>query len=119
MALIFATNSPKFTDSSDPTAYESVQFKPDTDGHIFLLHPEEVEPLAARAGLVLERLTLSSNPLTSGHVKTEFFLRRMPKPLIDGLEQLTKQLPSRLAKRLFTEIAARFRRPGYALGVQI
>jgi hypothetical protein len=71
---------PDITDSSDSTAYESLQFKPDTDGHIFLLHPEEVESLAGRAGLVLERLTLSSNPFTSGHVKTEFFLRRMPGP---------------------------------------
>jgi hypothetical protein len=77
-----------------------------------LLHPDEVEPLAVRAGLVLERLTLSSNPLTSGHVKMEFFLRHMPKPLVDGLEQLTQQLPSPLTKRLFTQIAARFRRPG-------
>ncbi len=115
----FRNKLPKFTDSSDPTAYESVQFKPDTDGHIFLLHPEEVEPLAARAGLVLERLTLSANPLTSGHVKTEFFLRRMPRPLVDGLEQLTGKLPSRLTKRLFAQIAARFRRPGCAQGMQI
>jgi len=84
-----------------------------------LLHPEEVEPLAARAGLVLERLTLSANPLTSGHVQTEFFLRCMPRPLVDGLEQLTGKLPSRVTKRLFAQIAARFRRPGCAQGMQI
>ena len=110
----FRNKLPKFTDSVDPKAYESVQFKPDTDGHIFLLYPEEIEPLSARSGLVLERLTLSSNPLTSGHVKMEFFLRHMPKPLVDGLEQLTQQLPSPLTKRLFAQIAARFRRPGAA-----
>ena len=82
----FRNKLPKFTDSSDPTAYESVQFKPDTDGHIFLLHPEEIEPLAARTGLVLERLTLSTNPLSSGHVKTEIF----PAPHAPALGRRTR-----------------------------
>ena len=107
----FRNRLPKFTESSDPAAYESLQFKPDTDGHIFLLHPEEIQPLADCAGLVLEELILSSNPLTSGHVKTEFFLRRLPRPLVDVLERLTRELPSRLTKRLFTQMAVRFRRP--------
>ena len=107
----FRNQLPKFTEASDPAVYESVQFKPDTDGHIFLLHPEEVKPLAERAGLILERLTLSSNPLTSGHVKTEFFLRRLPRPLVDGIEYLTAYLPSFLTTKLFTQMAVRFRRP--------
>ncbi len=102
---------PKFSESSDPGVYESVQFQPDADGHIFLLHPDEVEPLAARAGLVLEKMILSTNPLTSGHVKTEFFLRRLPRPVVDGIEHFTGALPSGLTTRLMTQIAARFRRP--------
>lgn len=107
----FRNNLPKFTESSDPTVYESVQFKPDADGHIFLLHPGEVKPLADRAGLVLEKLTLSTNLLTSGHVKTEFFLRRLSRPLVDGIEQLTGYLPASLTRRLLTQMAVRFRRP--------
>ena len=102
---------PKFSESSDPAVYESVQFKPDADGHIFLLHPDEIEPLAARAGLVLERLILSTNPLTSGHVKTEFFLRRLPRPLVDGIEHFTGAFPPSLTTRLMTQMAVRFRRP--------
>jgi Methyltransferase domain len=50
----FRNHLPKFTESSDPAVYESVQFKPDTDGHIFLLHPEEAEPLAARGARAQE-----------------------------------------------------------------
>ncbi len=107
----FRNQLPKFSESSDPAAYESVQFKPDTDGHIFLLHPEEIEALAARAGLVLEKLTLSTNPLTSGHMKTEFFLRRLPRPVVDGIEYLTRRLPAGLTTRLSTQLAVRFRRP--------
>ncbi len=107
----FRNQMPKFSESSDPAVYESVQFKPDTDGHIFLLHPEEIASLAARAGLVLEKLKLSSNPLTSGHVKTEFLLRRLPRSLITGIEHLTGQLPLRLTRYFSTQMAARFRRP--------
>src|SRR5262245_48119639 len=33
---------PKFSDCPDPSAYESIQFKPNSDGHIFLLHTTEV-----------------------------------------------------------------------------
>ncbi|MEO5754463.1 MAG: methyltransferase domain-containing protein [Chthoniobacterales bacterium] len=110
----FRNKLPKFSDSLDPAVYESVQFKPDTDGHIFLLHPGEVEPLAARAGLVLEKLILSTNPLTSGHMKTELALRRIPRQLVDGIENLTGHLPARLRRKLSSQIVARFRRPGVA-----
>ncbi len=106
----FRNKLPKFTDSSDPAVYESVQFRPDTDGHIFLLHPEEVEPLAARAGLQLEELRLSTNPLTSGHMKTEYLLQHLPRPLVDGIESLSGRLPPGLTKKLSTQISARFRR---------
>ncbi|MGI8891138.1 MAG: class I SAM-dependent methyltransferase [Chthoniobacterales bacterium] len=107
----FRNNLPKFSETSDPAAYESIQFKPDTDGHIFLLHPEEIEPLAKRAGLVLEKLKLSTNPLTSGHVKTAVFLRHLPRPVVERIERFTGELPRRLTKRISTQIVARFRRP--------
>ena len=42
---------PKFSECPDPSIYEEIQFKPNSDGHIFLLHPDEIQPLAARSGL--------------------------------------------------------------------
>ncbi len=107
----FRNKLPKFSDSSDPTAYESIQFKPDADGHIFLLHPEEIEPLAKKAGLILEKLKLSTNPLTSGHVKTEPMLQKLPRSFVQGIERMTNRLPTGLIRRLSTQMAARFRRP--------
>ena len=107
----FRNQLPKFTEVADPTVYESVQFKPDTDGHIFLLHPDELEPLARRAGLELEKMTLSTNPLTNGHLKTEAILRRLPRPVVEGIETLSGRLPFDLTSRLLTQLAARFRRP--------
>src|SRR4051794_8364905 len=50
----FRNRLPKFSDCPDPSAFESIQFKPNADGHIFLLHVDEIEPLARRAGLVVE-----------------------------------------------------------------
>jgi 2-polyprenyl-3-methyl-5-hydroxy-6-metoxy-1,4-benzoquinol methylase len=107
----FRNKLPKFSESSNPAIYESVQFRPDTDGHIFLLHPDEIPSLAAHAGLLLEKLVLSTNPLTSGHMKMEFVLRRVPMRLVEGIENLTGRLPSSLTKRLLTQMAVRFRRP--------
>jgi 2-polyprenyl-6-hydroxyphenyl methylase/3-demethylubiquinone-9 3-methyltransferase len=106
----FRNKLPKFTEASNPAIYESVQFQPDTDGHIFLLYPEEVERLAPQAGLVLEKLLLFSNPLTSGHMKMEFILRRMPKWFVNTIELLTDRLPAGLTSKLATQLAARFRR---------
>ncbi|MEO7724717.1 MAG: hypothetical protein ABIU29_08535 [Chthoniobacterales bacterium] len=44
-------------------------------------------------------------------MKTEFALRRLPRPLIDGIEHFTGALPSSLTTRPMTQMAVRFRRP--------
>ena len=36
----FRNTLPRFSDCVDPTIYEGGQFKPNADGHIFLLHPD-------------------------------------------------------------------------------
>ncbi len=107
----FRNHLPKFSECSDPTVYEAQQFKPDSDGHIFLLHPEEIEPLAQSAGLELERFDLMTNPLTSGHMKTKMLLRATPRALVGQIENLTSRLPEEWRRRLSTQIVARFRKP--------
>ncbi len=107
----FRNHLPKFSECSDPTVYEEHQFKPDSDGHIFLLHPEEIEPLAASAGLVLEKFALMTNPFTSGHMKTRVLLRATPQTMVKQIENLTSRLPADWTRRLLTQIVARFRKP--------
>ncbi len=107
----FRNHLPKFSECTDPAIYEDHQFKPDSDGHIFLLHPEEIEPLAVSAGLELERFALMTNPLTSGHMKTRLLLRAMPKSLVHQLENLSARLPEDWTRQIFTQIVARFRKP--------
>jgi 2-polyprenyl-3-methyl-5-hydroxy-6-metoxy-1,4-benzoquinol methylase len=101
---------PKFSDCADPSVYESRQFKPNADGHIFLLHPDEIEPLAKRAGLRVDQMVLFTTPLTAGHVKTESLLRILPKRVVDSLENATRRLPLFLKERGLVQMAVRFQK---------
>ena len=80
---------PKFSDCPDASIFENIQFKPDADGHIFLLHRDEIVDLVKKAGLILKELYLFTNPLTNGHMKTKYLLPFIPKNIIDLLELLT------------------------------
>ena len=73
---------PKFSECEDAGRYEAVQFRPNSDGHIFLLHPDEIDGLARRAGLDVDALTLFTNPLTSGHMKSEVVLAVLPAGIV-------------------------------------
>lgn len=102
---------PKFSDCQDPALFESQQFKPDADGHIFLLHPEEIYRLAAQSGLVVDKLLHFTNPLTNGHLKTEALLRVLPRRWVVALESLSQKLPGALAQKLLLQTGVRMRKP--------
>ena len=104
----FRNRLPRFADCTDPSVFEGNQFKPDSDGHIFLLHPDEVHTLAARAGLAVDELVLFTNPLTNGHLKTAAALQALPRSLVATLEQATARLPTFVRRRLCVQLAVRF-----------
>jgi 2-polyprenyl-3-methyl-5-hydroxy-6-metoxy-1,4-benzoquinol methylase len=106
----FRNHLPKFSECADPRIYEAVQFKPNSDGHIFLLHPEEIRQIGDRAGLEVDRLELITNPLTNGHIKLEPLLRLLPKWFVDAVENVTQRLPESIGRRLLTQTAVRLRR---------
>ena len=101
---------PKFSECADPSVFESIQFKPNSDGHIFLLHSDEIEPLARRAGLEVEKIALLTNPLTAGHMKTEPLLKVLPRPIVNLAENVSRHLPSLLKKKALVQMAVRFRK---------
>ncbi len=107
----FLNKLPKFSDCPDPARYESVQFKPNSDGHIFLLHPEEVGVLAERAGLVMEKLRLFTSPITIGHKKTGRLHRIFPRGIIQAQEKAVQWLPFALRRKISFMMAALFRKP--------
>ena len=106
----FRNPLPRFSDCPDPGVYDSVQFQPNSDGHIFLLHPDEIRPLAERAGLEVEELTLFTNPLTHGHLKTSRLLDLLPRAVINIAEAATRRLPHAIGRRLLLQMAVRFRK---------
>jgi 2-polyprenyl-3-methyl-5-hydroxy-6-metoxy-1,4-benzoquinol methylase len=102
---------PRFSECADPSVYESVQFQPDADGHVFLLHPDEIGTLAAAAGLELDAMRLFSNVLTSGHMGTEAVLQRLPRGVVRACEAVTSRLPAWPRERLSSHLAIRLRKP--------
>jgi 2-polyprenyl-3-methyl-5-hydroxy-6-metoxy-1,4-benzoquinol methylase len=106
----FKNRLPKFSECADPGVFESVQFKPNSDGHIFLLHVDEIEPLARRAGLVVEKIALFTNPLTAGHVKTEALLKILPRGVVRLAEGVSRSLPLALKKKTLVQMGVRFQK---------
>jgi 2-polyprenyl-6-hydroxyphenyl methylase/3-demethylubiquinone-9 3-methyltransferase len=94
---------PRFSDCSDPSLYEASQFEAGAYGHIFLLHADEVESLAAAAGLAVRELRVFNNVLTSGFAKTEALLAILPRALVSWLEEVTAALSTPVCRKLNTQ----------------
>ncbi len=102
---------PRFSDCDDPSIYESGQFKPDADGHIFLLYQDEIDRFACAAGLIVEELIFFTNPLTNGHMKSSHLLRFLPRFLVDAVENSVQMLPMRICEKILLQVGVRFRKP--------
>ncbi|MGH7282623.1 MAG: class I SAM-dependent methyltransferase [Polyangiaceae bacterium] len=102
----FRNRLPKFSECPDASQFEAVQFKPDADGHIFLLHDQEVRELAERAGLEVLELRLYNNSLTIGALGTQRLLQFLPLDPVRRLERLSERAPRRIARKMLTGMAA-------------
>jgi 2-polyprenyl-6-hydroxyphenyl methylase/3-demethylubiquinone-9 3-methyltransferase len=102
----FRTPLPKFSDCADPSRFESSQFQPDGDGHIFLLHPEEMKSLAEASGFRVQELRLFINPLTRGHLGTSGLLKWLPESMVWTGERLGQRLPMRLRSKMHVHLAS-------------
>lgn len=101
---------PRFSDCKDPSAFESVQFKPDSDGHIFLLWPDEIVSLGERTKLEVLEHRFITWPLTNGHLKTAALLQVLPRGIVLGLERLVRKMPRFILKRIMIQSAVCYRR---------
>lgn len=107
----FHNKLPRFSDCPDPSVFESVQFKPDSDGHIFLLHSDEISTITDNCGLLLKKLSLFTNPLTAGYVKTEALLKVLPKSFVDHAEELSRALPNFIKRKICIQLGAALHKP--------
>lgn len=103
---------PKFSDCADPSVYEASQFKPNSDGHIFLLHPDELISLAQKAGLEVKAMTFFCNPLTAGHMQLWRLLKILPPALVKLVEHGTAKLPSTLLQQIHCHAACVYQKAG-------
>ncbi len=101
---------PRFSDCPDPSIFESVQFKPDGDGHIFLLYADELRTFARNAGLELRELKFYGNPLTNGYLKLGRVLPLLPEWWVEGVERVTQRLPAVLSRKVNAALVAVLRR---------
>jgi 2-polyprenyl-6-hydroxyphenyl methylase/3-demethylubiquinone-9 3-methyltransferase len=98
----FRNKLPRFSDCPDPSIFENIQFKPNSDGHIFLLHLDEIKTLAEKAELSIIKIDTMTNFLTSGHMKTHHLLKIIPFYIINLIENLSQKLPSFLRQKINT-----------------
>lgn len=96
----FGNGLPRFSDFEDPSIFEADQFKPDDDGHIFLLHEDEMRSLATAAGLEVVEHRTFTNPLTAGFMGLRRVHMAMPGAIIGMVEGMTRQLPALVARKL-------------------
>lgn len=106
----FRNNLPRFSDCADPSQYEALQFKPNSDGHIFLLWPDEVSTLAEKAGLHVIEQRLLTTALTNGHVKTAILLKLLPRRVIFLLEKLAQFMPTFVKRKIMVQTALCYQR---------
>jgi 2-polyprenyl-6-hydroxyphenyl methylase/3-demethylubiquinone-9 3-methyltransferase len=89
----FRNQLPTHSTITDFSALESQQFKPDADGHLFLITPDEMTNLANMAGLAVERMTLWGTPFLTGHVRLSQLASKPVCWASYQLEWLTQKLP--------------------------
>lgn len=104
----FRNDLPRFSDCPDPSIFESVQFGPDSDDHIFLLHQDEVINLAQAIGLKIDQFVLLNNPLTQGHIKLGKLLKVLPQGIVNFLEAASQRMPLSIASKVHSSMAVRF-----------
>ncbi len=102
---------PRFSDFANPEIFESSQFKPDADGHIFLLHPDELETLASKAGLKIVSLELINTVFVSGNRHLARILRIIPKWIVTLCDALLKRSPRAIREKVTATAIVVYQKP--------
>lgn len=96
----FRNNLPTYSRIQDFTALEKDQFKPDADGHLFLITPEEMKDIASSAGLVTEEITVWGTPFITGQSGVRYLTPMLPAGGWYALERLVQSYTPGLMRTL-------------------
>lgn len=106
----FRNSLPRFTECKDPSVFESMQFGPNADDHIFLLYEDEMIDFGEKAGLELLRYEQFTNPLSAGHVKLRHLHKVLPVSMIEFLENRSRRMPKFVKSHLMNSSLAVYRK---------
>jgi 2-polyprenyl-3-methyl-5-hydroxy-6-metoxy-1,4-benzoquinol methylase len=95
-----------YSEIADPVALEAKQFKPDADGHLYLLTPAELRRLSARAGLRVDQLDLYATPFITGHCRLSMIQGQPVARICCQLEQLSQCLSFKIREKFCFLISA-------------
>jgi 2-polyprenyl-3-methyl-5-hydroxy-6-metoxy-1,4-benzoquinol methylase len=95
----FRNKRQTYSQVKDFTALESGQFKPDADGHLFLITPTEMKQIAAEAGLRVERLLVWGTPFISGESGFRILSKILPTGLCYRLERFSQGLSTTILQK--------------------
>jgi len=107
----FRNRSPRFSETRDPAIFESMQFQPDADGHIFLLHDDEIAALAAFVGLEVCSIQFLVSPILKGALGLAAVTRYLPRWFIKALDSLVRLLPGKLRRVLLMQLVILLKKP--------
>ena len=96
---------PKFSNFPNPTIFEKEQFKPNADGHIFILYKDELEKFALESNLLVRETVIQNNYLTEGHYKLRLLYKFLPVTFIRKIEKLTQKLPLFIRLKMHNNIS--------------
>jgi 2-polyprenyl-3-methyl-5-hydroxy-6-metoxy-1,4-benzoquinol methylase len=102
----FRNRLPTYAEIEDLKSLEARQFRPDADGHLFLMTPAELCDVAAQAGLRVQEIALCATPFLTGHCKFSLLRSEPVVPVCYLLEKLCQRLPAALRQRLCFSISA-------------
>ncbi len=102
----FRNPLPTYAEITDEQALESRQFRPDADGHLFLITPAELCDLASRAGLEVERLELFATPFITGHCGFSMMRGKLAASACYAMEKLCQRLPAALKEKFCYSMVA-------------
>lgn len=93
-----------YSQIDNPSDLEVDQFKPDADGHLFLITTKELHRMAMDSGLSVQSVFLWASPFITGHAGARLLSHFVPLRLLYNLEETIGK--SRAASRLCYSILA-------------
>jgi 2-polyprenyl-6-hydroxyphenyl methylase/3-demethylubiquinone-9 3-methyltransferase len=102
----FRNKLPTYSAIKDFDALERQQFKPDADGHLFLITPGEMADLAGKAGLSVERMVVWGTPAVTGHIRLSMFASSALCWTCYHLERFSQELPATFKEKACFNLAA-------------